>query len=224
MKNGKKYNKNNHIKSYSIGILLLTNISLLSFGFSSWYSGISSPISASVDLTIGETSEVGNFLNLNSEIEMFEFCDKGIIDSKNEMIVSTGDIYVGFNLNVTNLKETLQTYYDYALDNLTRFYISTTLSHTYTLDALFKTYLQSVTLGMSTSDVTTYDISPVVDPTISSNTYEAKFLCSLTDENITSLNFKIKYSFDFQNKFATDVYPKLSHNALMLNFKVEVEL
>ncbi len=195
---------------------------ILSVGFSSWYSGIGSPASAEINLSVGDVQELGPFFTYDENVEMFEFCEDGIVDRKEEMIVSTGDVCIGFTLDVSKLKEAAKTHY--SVDNLTDFYISTILCHTYSLDALFSTYLTGAKLGMSTTEVTGYDISPSIDPTISSNNYMTKFSCTLTDSNIETLNFKIKYSFDFQDEFKTKIYPQLSHNVFMFSFKAEVEL
>lgn len=222
MKSKKKFIYKLHIKSYSIGLLLLSSISLLSFGFSTWYSGVASSKNVNVNVTIGETNEY-NFLTLNDSMDMFEFCEYGIIDRINEMITSTGDIYAYFSLDVTNLKQTLKTYY--AISDLTKFYISTSLSHSYSINNFFGNYLISEKLGMSTTEEITCNIDPVVDPTISSYTYSAKFVCNLENDNIEKLYFKTRYSFDFKNDFNSKVYSQLkTHDALVLNFKVGVEL
>lgn len=222
MKSKKKFIYKLHIKSYSIGLLLLSSISLLSFGFSTWYYGASSTKNVNVDVTIGQTEEF-NFLTLNNSMEMFEFCEYGIIDRSNEMITSTGDVYAFFTLNVASLKKTLKTYY--GVENLTKFYIATTLSHSYSISDFFSKYLTSEKLGMNTTEDITCDKEPVVDPTISSSTYYAKFVCTLDDDNIETLYFKTKYSFDFQNEFSSKVYSQLkAHDALVLNFEVGVEL
>ncbi len=220
MRKTKKYNKTNYIKPFSMGLLLLCSVSLISVGFSSWYSGIGSDQSADVNIEVGDVKELGPFITYDDSMEMFEFCEDGVVDRKEEMISSKGDVYMGFQLNVTNLKEALKTYY--SVDSLTDFYITTTLSHDYSLSALFSTYLKSATLGMSASDVSTYDISPITDPTIASKSYTTKFSCTLSDSTIESLNFKVKYSFDFNNEFKSKVYPQLSHNAFTFTFKAEV--
>ncbi len=194
----------------------------MNVGFSSWYSGIGSPASAEINLSVGDVQELGPFFTYDENIEMFEFCEDGIVDRKEEMIVSTGDVCIGFTLDVSKLKEAAKTHY--SVDNLTDFYISTILSHTYSLDALFSTYLKGAKLGMSTEEVDAYDISPSSDPSISSNNYITKFSCALSDSNIETLKFKIKYSFDFQDEFKTKVYPQLSHNVFMFSFKAEAEL
>lgn len=222
MRTPKKSCKINHINSFSTGLMAICCVSLLSVGFSSWYSGIGSPQEAEVNVTVGDIQELGPFISYADEMEMFEFCEDGVVDRKEEMITSTGDVCMSFTLDVTKLKDGLKTYY--SVDNLTHFYISTTLSHAYSLNALLSTYLKSAKLGMSTTKVEDYDLSSVNDATISSNAYTTTFSCTLTDESVETLYFKIKYSFDFQNEFKSKVYPKLSHNAMTFSFKAEVKL
>lgn len=51
----KKYNKKSYIRLFGTGILLLCTFSLVSVGFSAWYSGIDSPITTdSVNVAVGD--------------------------------------------------------------------------------------------------------------------------------------------------------------------------
>lgn len=222
----KKYNKKSYIRLFGTGIILLCTFSLVSVGFSTWYSGIGENQQASVSLEVGSVTEVGDYIEYDKEpVYMPILCEDGVVDKANEMIIQTCDIVLGFTLNLTNLRSTLKTYYS---TDITDFNVTTNLSHTYDCEALFETYLTGVSMDMSTTksdSLTTETTGMNVSSTIiSSQTYCAKFAIADPGEDATSLYLKIKYSFDFQHKFKADVYSQLSHNALILTFKAGAEL
>lgn len=211
-----------HIKCIGASLMSFCCVALLSAGFSSWYGGIGSPIEAEANIAIGDIQELGPFISYDDEMEMFEFCEDGVVDREEEMITSVGDVYMGFSLDASSLKEALKTYY--SVESLSSLYITTTLSHAYSLSALFSVYLQSAKLGMSETQVESCDLSPVKDATISSSAYATTFSCDVAFSSAETLYFKAKYSFDFQNEFKSKVYPQLSHDAFTLTFKAEVKL
>ncbi len=223
----KKYDKKNYIGVFGIGILLLSSFSLLSVGFSTWYSGIGEAKYANVSLEVGNVQEVGNYIAYdNKPISMPELCEDGVVDRENEMIGQTCDIVLGFTLDMTDLVTTLKTYYS---TDLTDFFITTTLSASFSCDAFFATYLTDSTLDLTvtksdSSTSVTEGIKNSSTPTVTSKSHAARFAISNPGEDATSLYFKITYSFDFQHKFKSDVYPKLTHNALILSFKAGVEI
>ena len=222
----KKYNKKSYIRLFGTGILLLCTFSLVSVGFSAWYSGIGENQYAKVSLEVGSVTELSNYVVYDKEpVSMPTLCEDGVVDKDEEMIIQTCDIVLGFTLNITDLRSTLKTYYSTDINN---FVVTTTLSHTYDCVALFKTYLTGVSMDMATTNSdssTTETIDMNVSSTIiSSQSYCAKFAITHPGEDATSLYLKIKYSFDFQHKFKADVYSQISHNALILTFKAGAEL
>ncbi len=215
----KKYSKKRHIKEFSIGLLLLCSISLLSVGFSTWYSGTDSKGEGTVEIEIADTVDKNLFITFDKTADVFQYCKYGIIDEKNEMIVYTGDIIVGFSIDVNYLKDSAKTYFSI---DLTDFDLSVTFSHKYSdFDNLLKSYLKSVSLGMSTSEVTAYDITPTSN-TATSTSYKSGFDFT-PDLTAETLYFKVKYSFEFpQSTFETDVYNKITHTDLVFYIDAEV--
>ncbi len=223
MPSKKKYSTKSHLKQYSIGLLLLCSLSLFSVGFSTWYTGANSSKEGTVNIEIADTiNKVNDFITFDKTADVFKFCQYGIIDETNEMIIYTGDITVGFSVDVNTLKNSAKTYFS---KDLTDFDISATISHSYTdFDNLLSpnSYLKSVSLGMSTtSEVSSFDISSSSDK--SSNTsYQSTFDIT-PDMTKDTLYFKLKYSFEFpQDTFKTNVYDKITHNDLVFKLNVEV--
>ncbi len=215
----KKYSKKRPIKEFSIGLLLLCSVSLLSVGFSTWYSGADAKGEGTVQIEIADTVDKNSFITFDKTAEVFDFCIYGIIDEENEMIAYQGDIIVGFSIDVTYLKDSVKTYFS---TELTDFDLSTTFSHKYSdFDNLLNSYLKSVSLGMSATEVASYDITSTSN-TSSSSSYKSDF--DLTpDLTAEKLYFKVKYSFEFpQGTFETDVYNKITHKDLVFYFGAEV--
>lgn len=219
MSRSKKYSKKRPIKAFSIGLLLLCSVSLLSVGFSTWYYGVDSKGEGTVQIEIADTVDKNSFITFDGDAEVFDFCKYGIIDEENEMIAYKGDIIVGFSINVSYLNDSVKTYFS---TELTDFDLSTTFSHKYNdFDNLLNSYLKSVSLGVSATEISSYDITPISN-TASSSSYKSDF--DLTpDLTAETLYFKVKYSFEFpQSSFETDVYSKITHNDLVFYFGAEV--
>lgn len=223
MSRNKKYSTKSHMKQYSVGLLLLCSASLLSVGFSTWYTGANSTQTGTVDIEIADTIEtVNDFITFDKTADVFKFCQYGIVDEKNEMIVYTGDIIVGFSVDITKLKANAKTYFS---KDLTDFDISATISHSYTdFNNLLNpnSYLKSVSLGMSTtSEISSFDTSSS-SYKYSYTSYQSSFDIT-PDMTAEALYFKLKYSFEFpQGTFETDVYSKITHKDLVFNLNVEV--
>ncbi len=231
MKNGKKYNKNNHIKSYSIGILLLTNISLLSFGFSSWYSGISSPISASVDLTIGETIDRNSFFTFEGDVIPFEYIDTALVkDDIADPSYNEAYIIIPFQMDAQDNK--IQAYFDSETKKID---IRTILVDNTSNHPVFE--IGTITEGklIFTSEDNTKETSTDFsnDSVITSTTtYKATnqngidftiqdFSSYLTLSKVYfKVQFKIKFT--YTSNFKTDIYDKLDNGAFNFSFKAGV--
>ena len=224
----KKYRKKSYISAFSGGgLLLLCSLSLLSVGFSTWFGGIGEAKNASVSLEVGSVQEVGDYIAYDEDpVSLPELCEDGVVDRENEMIGQTCDVVLGFTLDMSNLRTTLKTYYS---TDVTDFFVTTFLSTSFNCEALFKTFLTDATLDLT---ITNSDSSTtMVDGTksastsnVTSQSCSSKFAVSDPGSDAVSLYFKITYSFDFQYKFKTDVYPKLTHNALIFSFKAGAEI
>lgn len=98
MKSKKKNIYKLHLRSYGIGLLLLSSISLLSFGFSSWYFGIGGSIFANVNVSVGDVVKLDDVF-LIQEPKMFTYNQYGIL--QDETFVSEGYVYFPIIVDTT---------------------------------------------------------------------------------------------------------------------------
>lgn len=69
----KKYNKKSYIRLFGTGILLLCTFSLVSVGFSAWYSGIGENQYAKVSLEVGDIIDKNSFFTFEGDPDLSEF-------------------------------------------------------------------------------------------------------------------------------------------------------
>ena len=202
------------------GVLLLSNLSLVSIGFSAWSIGTVTTAEAQINVSAAGIVDVNNYINYG-EATIFNYCKDGIIS--NDTIVTNGDVIVNFTINLNDSNDTIANH----LDGATSFLLATTFTNgSEDMSAIFSTYLSSVTLSASSSqnDVD-YRLSPAKREGDGSKTCKTTFQISDVLDS-SHAYFKVKYSFEkmpIGDDFNKRVYAKLNHGSFWFNFKAEVE-
>ena len=202
------------------GVLLLSNISLVSIGFSAWSIGASGVGEAQLDVSAAGIVDVNNYINYGTAT-IFDYCKDGIIS--NDTIVTKGDVIINFTINLNDSNDRIANH----LDGASSFSLATTFSNgSEDVSGIFSAYLDSVTLSASASqNEANYRLSPTKRDVDESKTCKTTFLIS--DVLDTShAYFKVKYSFKnvpVGDDFNSQVYAKLNGGRFWFNFKAEVE-
>lgn len=202
------------------GVLLLSNLSLVSIGFSAWSIGAVTTGEAQINVSAAGIVDVNSYINYGTAT-IFDYCKDGIIS--NDTIVTNGDVIVNFTINLNDSNDTIANH----LDGATSFLLATTFTNgSEEVSAIFSTYLSSVTLSASSSqnDVD-YRLSPTKREDDGSKTCKTTFQISDVLDN-SHAYFKVKYSFEkmpIGDDFNKQVYAKLNHGSFWFNFKAEVE-
>lgn len=200
--------------------MLLSNISLISIGFSAWsISGINAG-ETQINVSAAGIVDINNYIDYG-EASVFDYCKDGIISD--DTIVSEGDAIVNFRIKLNNSNDSIANH----IDGATSFMLATTfINGSQNITEIFSTYLDSVKLSVSsTENGTDYRLSPNKREDDGSKT------CKTTFEISDCLNesqafFSVKYSFKnlpIGDDFNSQVYTKLSHGKFWFNFKAEVE-
>lgn len=202
------------------GVLLLSNLSLVSIGFSAWSIGAVTTGEAQIYVSAAGIVDVNSYINYGTAT-IFDYCKDGIIS--NDTIVTNGDVIVNFTINLNDSNDTIANH----LDGATSFLLATTFTNgSEEVSAIFSTYLSSVTLSASSSqnDVD-YRLSPTKREDDGSKTCKTTFQISDVLDS-SHAYFKVKYSFEkmpIGDDFNKQVYAKLNHGIFWFNFKAEVE-
>lgn len=189
------------------GVLLLSNISLVSIGFSAWSIGASGVGEAQFDVSAAGIVDVNNYINYGTAT-IFDYCKDGIIS--NETIVTKGDVIINFTINLNDSNDRIANH----LDGAASFSLATTFTNgSEDVSDIFSAYLDSVTLSASASqNEVNYSLSPTKRDVDGSKTYKTTFLIS--DVLDTShAYFKVKYSFKNMpvgDEFNSQIYTKLN--------------
>ena len=202
------------------GVLFLSNISLISIGFSAWSIGGVTAGEAQVNVTAAGLVDVNNYINYGTAT-IFDYCKDGIV--LNDTIVTEGDVIVNFTINLNDSNDKIANHLDGAIS----FLLSTTFTNgSEDVSEIFSSYLSSVTLSASLSpnDVN-YRLSPTKREDDGSKICKTTFQISDVLDS-SHVYFKVKYSFKnmpIGDDFNSNVYSKLNHGRFWFNFKAEVE-
>lgn len=202
------------------GVLLLSNLSLISIGFSTWSIGAVTTGEAQINVSAAGIVDVNSYINYGTAT-VFDYCRDGIIS--NDTIVTEGDVIVNFTINLNDSNDRIANH----LDGASSFSLATTFTNgSEDVSGIFSAYLDSVTLSASASqNEVNYRLSPTKRDVDGSKTYKTTFLIS--DVLDTShAYFKVKYSFKKMpvgDEFNSQVYTKLNRARFWFNFKAEVE-
>lgn len=233
MRKPKKSYKINHINSFSTGLMAICCVSLLSVGFSSWYSGIGSPQEAEVDLEVGDTVDKNSFFAFEGEVSPFEYTENAIVmddiaDPSNNVAYMT----IPFQMDATKGDKTIK---DYLGTDSNQISIRTILVDNTKKHPVFET--GKVTEGklvFTTTDNTNetdidFSGSDVITSTAlysSTNQSGIDFtipdFSSFFDESKVFFNVQLKLTFTYTSNFKTDIYDKLDDGAFNFSFKAGV--
>lgn len=213
------------------GLLFLSNISLISIGFSSW--SIGGAVSAEAEIKVSVDADV---IDINSYInyenaEIFDFCRDGVV--KDDVIipgkdssgnaVNNADILVTFKINLPSQNDKISNHINKGADS---FNLETTfLNKCASFTNLFDQFLKSTSLYMDqSSGESNFNIYPYEKSNESLN-YSTRFNISKGLDS-SSISFKQKYTFSFPSgdDFYTQVFSKLNSGRFGFSFKAEVLL
>lgn len=88
------------------GVLLLSNLSLVSIGFSAWSIGAVTTGEAQINVSAAGIVDVNSYINYGTAT-VFGYCRDGIIS--NDTIVTHGDIIVNFTINLNDSNDKIAT-------------------------------------------------------------------------------------------------------------------
>lgn len=95
-----KKNKRKRISSrIFLGVLFLSNISLISIGFSAWSISGAASAEAQIQVSAADVIDLKNIFQIQKP-EMFQYCSYGIV--RDETLVSNGYIYFPIMINTTD--------------------------------------------------------------------------------------------------------------------------
>ena len=202
------------------GLLFLSNISLISIGFSAWsISGGAASAEAQIQVSAADVIDLKNIFQIQKP-EMFQYCPYGIV--RDETLVSDGYIFFPLVINTSDedfsklLSSDNSLSFDFEIINNSTFGIFN------------DSYLEK-------SDDGTYNAFYSFDKSDFSSNYASSVKCNVSNQMATSrfiientdglfetnqIYFKIRLGFSFTD-YETVVYPKLATSGLSLSINVK---
>lgn len=202
------------------GLLFLSNISLISIGFSAWsISGGAASAEAQIQVSAADVIDLKNIFQIQKP-EMFQYCPYGIV--RDETLVSDGQIFFPLVINTSDedfsklLSSDNSLSFDFEIINNSTFGIFN------------DSYLEK-------SDDGTYNAFYSFDKSDFSSNYASSVKCNISNQMATSrfiientdglfennqIYFKIRLGFSFTD-YETVVYPKLATSGLSLSINVK---
>lgn len=200
-------------------ILFLSNISLISIGFSAWSISGAASVEAQIQVSAADVIDLKNIFQIQKP-EMFQYCPYGIV--RDETLVSDGYIYFPTLINTTDenfnqlLSPSNSLSFDFEIVNTGSFGL---FSDSYLEKSEDGTY--NAFYSLNTTDFSD-DCNSSVNCNISNQT--AKTRCTIENANglfdSAKVYFNIRLGFHFAN-FETAVYPKLSTSGLSFSLNVK---
>lgn len=201
------------------GVLFLSNISLISIGFSAWSISGAASAEAQIQVSAADVIDLKNIFQIQ-EPEMFQYCPYGIV--RDETLVSDGYIFFPLVINTSDedfsklLSSDSSLSFDFEITNNSTFGIFN------------DSYLEK-------SDDGTYNAFYSFDKSDFSSNYASSVKCNVSNQMATSrfiientdglfetnqIYFKIRLGFSFAD-YETVVYPKLATSGLSLSIDVK---
>ena len=201
------------------GILFLSNISLISIGFSAWSISGAASAETQIQVSAADVIDLKNIFQIQ-EPEMFQYCPYGIV--RDETLVSDGYIFFPLVINTSDedfsklLSSDNSLSFDFEIINNSTFGIFN------------DSYLKK-------SDDGTYNAFYSFDKSDFSSNYASSVKCNVSNQMATSrfiientdglfennqIYFKIRLGFFFAD-YETVVYPKLATSGLSLSIDVK---
>lgn len=201
------------------GLLFLSNIALISVGFSAWSISGAASVEAQIPVSAEDVIDLENIFQIQQP-EMFQYSPYGIV--RDETLVSNGYIYFPLVINTSDedFSKLLSS------DNSLSFDFEITNNSTF---GIFNdSYLEK-------SDDGTYNAFYSFDKSGFSSNYASSVKCNISNQMATSrftientdglfeanqIYFKIRLGFSFAD-YETAVYPKLATSGLSLSINVK---
>lgn len=216
-----KKNKRKRISSkIFLGVLFLSNISLISIGFSAWSISGAASTEAQIQVSAADVIDLKNIFQVQKP-EMFQYCPYGIV--RDETLVLNGYIYFPLVINTS----------DKNFNNLLSSNNSLSFDFEIINNSTFGIFNDSY---LEKSDDGTYNAFYSFDKLSFSNNYASSVKCNVSNQMATSrftientdglfginqIYFKIRLGFTFSD-YETAVYPKLRDSGLSLSINVKV--
>lgn len=206
-------------KSLYLTIVPLLSLSLLSVGFCSWTLTDAEVFNANIQT--GNALILNDYIKYNDQVDFFEFCPTGPID--NETIVSYGDVVISFRIE--NFQKLLS-----RLEPTSSKTLQCTIRNICTTDQNFSifNYFSSTNQAMYSESLNTeaQNFSKALNYTIeAANLNFSLSLTNFTDQNINTIYYSFKFSFDFSsvlNDFNNQIYSKIGNNGLFFRIQAEI--
>ncbi len=229
----KKYNKKKLHTPFGAGIILLCTFSLVSVGFSTWYSGIGENQRASVSLEMGEIIDKNSFFTFegNPDLSEFDFIETAMLhtnqsDSNYDVAdpnYNLGYITIPFQMNAKDKKLS-----DYlGTDSSSPITIRSFLIDKTSKHQIFNYgSVTSGTLTYSTSDAFG-DSTTLTQSSLFSSAKERGCDFTITDFaylNESKVYFKVRLEITFTptTNFKTDIYDNLDDGVFKFAFRAGV--
>ena len=201
------------------GLLFLSNISLISIGFSAWSIGGVTSAEAQIQVSAADVIDLKNIFQIQKP-EMFQYCPYGIV--RDETLVSNGYIYFPLVINTSDenfnnlLSSDNSLSFDFEITNNSTFGIFNDSYLERSDDGTYNAFYSFDKLGFSSNYASS------VKCNISNQMATSRFTIENTDGlfGINQIYFKIRLGFTFSD-YETAVYPKLRDSGLSLSINVK---
>lgn len=216
-----KKNKLKRISSriFFLGVLFLSNISLISIGFSAWSIVGAASAETQIQVSAADVIDLKNIFQIQKP-EMFQYCPYGIV--RDETLVSDGYIYFPIMINTTDEN------FNQLLSSSNSLSFDFEIANTGTFGIFSDSYLEKSEDGTYNAfySLNTTDFSDNCNLSVNCNVSNQTAKIRYTIENTNGLfdsakvYFNIRLGFSFSN-FETAVYPKLSTSGLSFSLNVK---
>ncbi len=233
MRKTKKYNKTNYIKPFSMGLLLLCSVSLISVGFSSWYSGIGSDQSADVNIEIGDVVDKNSFFTFEGDTTTFEYIDTAlVINDIADPSYNTAYISIPFQMDASKDNKKIKDYLgtDSNQVSIRTVLVDNTTNHpVFSVGTVTEGKLVYTTTDNTKETDTDFSGSEVITSTTpytatnqSGIDFTISDFSSYFEESKVYFKVQLKLTFTYTNSFKTDIYDKLDDGKFNFSFKAGV--
>ncbi|HAS56264.1 MAG TPA: hypothetical protein DCR94_03250 [Firmicutes bacterium] len=216
--------KNKHVRTLLSrisggGLLFLSNISLISIGFSAWSIGETASAEAQIKVGAADVIDLQNIFQIQTP-EIFQYSPYGIV--QDETFVSNGNIFFPLIINTSDegfsrlLSSDNTLSFDFEIVNTGTFGIFNDGYLEKSEDGTYNAFYSFDKEGFSSN------FTSSVKCNISNQTATTRFAIGNTDGLFESgrIYFKIRLGFSFSD-YERNVYPKLSASGLSLSINVK---
>ena len=201
------------------GLLFLSNVSLISIGFSAWSIGGAASAEAQIQVGAADVIDLQNIFRIQTP-EMFRYSPYGIV--QDETFVSNGNIYFPLIINTSDegfsrlLSSDNTLSFDFEIINTGTFGIFNDSYLEKSEDGTYNAFYSFDKEGFSSN------FTSSVKCNISNQTATTRFAIENTGGLYESghIYFEIRLGFSFSD-YETAVYPKLSASGLSLSINVK---